>query len=272
MEPDQTRSTTPHHTVGYGEEYLQFLSYSEDLCEYLLGQLRPGDRVIDIGCRPGFTSVGLAGVAPEKLRDLDVAASQVELARNPAGDPQSETAKWQVADAAALPFEDGFFDVAHCNDVLAYVPQTGAVLTEVMRVLKPGGILGCREIIVDSSFVHPELGPMKRGWEVFADLLEADDGHPQMGKDLKHHLLEAGFTDIRISASFENYSGPEQVDHFHRHLKRWFFSLDVTERAKMYGAATDTLFGVIEEAVDQWKDRPGAWAGIAFGEALAVRP
>ena len=258
--------------MGYGEDYLQFLSYSEELCDHLLGHLQPGGRVIDIGCRPGFTAVGLAAsVESGRHGEIDVESALVESARF-AGSLGGEEADRQVTDATSLPFEDGFFDVAHCNDVLAYVSDTPAFLGEVMRVLKPGGILGCRELIVDSCFVHPELGPMRRGWEVFADLLEADDGHPQMGKDLKRHLVEAGFADIRTSASFEDYSGRKQIDHFHKLLKRWFLSAAVTDRAKLYGAATDSLFSTIEEAVDQWRDHPGAWAAIAFGEAVAVRP
>ena len=49
------------------------------------------------------------------------------------------TRSFRVADIVDLPFEDGFFDVACCNDVLAYVPDTQAALSEVKRILKPGG-------------------------------------------------------------------------------------------------------------------------------------
>lgn len=61
--------------------------------------------------------------------------------------------KFQTGDATNLPFEDGFFDVAHGHAVLTHVSNTQVVLAEVKRVLKPGGILANRELICDSSFL-----------------------------------------------------------------------------------------------------------------------
>ena len=275
MDTSQTLSSTPDYTMGYSEEYLTFLSIYrvEELAGYLLERLQPGVRIIDLGCGPGFMSVGLAeAVAPGVLYGVDVEPSQIEMARQIARDGQVGNVVFDLADLVDLPYEDGFFDVAHCNDVLAYVPDTAAVLAEAKRVLKPGGLLGCREMIVDSSFVHPDLGIMNRGWEVFADLLTADDGHPQIGKDLKMLLLQSGFTDVRASLSWETYSEPEQVDHFYTLVKEWFLSLDVTEGAKLYGAATDNLFEVIGEAIGKWRGDPAALAAVAFGEALGCAP
>ena len=145
-------------------------------------------------------------------------------------------------------------------------------MSEVKRVLKPGGVIGCREIIIDSSFAHPELGFMRRGFEVFADLLAADEGHPQMGKALKIHLDEAGFEDIRISASYNFYDTSEEIEAFYDMVTRWFLSLDISEAAKKYGAATDRLFANIGKASDQWRGMREASAALAFGEAVATRP
>ena len=50
-------------------------------------------------------------------------------------------ATFHVGDVTDLPFEDGYFDVAHCHAVLMHVPDTKGVLSEVKRVLKPGGIV-----------------------------------------------------------------------------------------------------------------------------------
>jgi len=263
------------YTMGYGEEYLQFIAFHdvEDIVGYFLACLEPGARVLDLGSGPGYLSVGLAEfVTPGKVYGVDIEPSQVLLAQQIARSRQCENAFFQVADVVDLPFEDASFDFVHCNDVLAYVPDTAAVLSEAKRVLKPGGILGCREVIVDSSFVHPDHGALSRGWEVFADLLTADDGHPQMGKDLKLHLLEAGFEDISISGSFETSGHAGGVDQFYRLVKKWFLSIDITRAAKKYGAATDSLFEEIEDAIERWKVEPGAVCFLAFGQAVAVRP
>ncbi len=62
---------------------------------------------------------------------------------------------FHVGDVTALPFEDNFFDVAHCHAVLMHVPDRMATLAEVKRVLKPGGIIASREMFVSCSFLSP---------------------------------------------------------------------------------------------------------------------
>ena len=167
---------------------------------------------------------------------------------------------------------DDSFDVAHCHNVLMHVPDTAAVLAEVRRVLKPGGILGCREMISASSFTHPDFGVIRNAWDMFEDLLSADDGHPQIGKDLKRHLVEAGFTNVLATASFDIYSSPADVAFIYRLAQKWFLAPEITEAAIKYGASTRELRDALADAYDRWKDHPGAVCGIASGEAVAGRP
>ena len=275
MGSESISNSTPDYTAGYSEDYLRFLSHSgrRGVIDYLVPYLRPGLRVLDLGCGPGFISVWLAeAVAPGELYGIDMETSQIDMAREFALEKGCDNATFRVADIADLPFEDDFFDVASFHDVLAFVPDTSAALAEVKRVLKPGGVVGCRELIVDSSFAHPELGVMKRGFEVYADLLAADDGHPQIGKDLKNRLLEAGFGDIRTSASFNFYDTAEEIEIFYDMVTQWFLSVDIAEAAKKYGAATDRLLADMGMAVERWKGRREASAALAFGEAVATRP
>ena len=82
-----------------------------------------------------------------------------------------------------------------------HVPDTAAVLSEVKRVLKPGGIVASRELFEASSFLEPSDERTDAAWATFSKLLAANGGHPQMGKELKNRFLEAGFTDIRAGGS-----------------------------------------------------------------------
>ena len=262
-------------TISYGEEMIQTLMRrnAETNAAYLLPHLKPGLRVLDVGCGPGNISVGLAqAVAPGELYGIDREQSPVDLARVLAGALQCENATFQVGDAARLPFDDGFFDVVHFHDVLMHIPDTQAALAEATRVLKPGGVIGCREIVSESSFTYPDYGVMGKSWEALEDVITTDGGHPQMGKDLKAQLALAGFTGARITASLEIYSTPEEIEFIYGFVSQSFLSRDMTETALHYGATTVELAESIAEAYERWKDDPGAVCGVAFGEAVAYKP
>ena len=271
---DET-SATPDYTMGFSEEFLEALRrfQAKNQAAYVLPHLRPGLRVLDFGCGPGTISVGLAlAVAPGELHGVDMEESQIDLARAVAEAGGHANAIFRVGDVTALPFEDNFFDVAHCHNVLMHVPDTRAVLAEVKRVLKPGGLIACREMICEASFTHPDFGVIRKAWDMFEDLLAADDGHPQMGKDIKGFILEAGFANVQMTASFSVYSTPEEVAFIYRLANEWFLSPEITEAAVKYGAASEELCNDIRVAYEKWRDHPAAFAAIAYGEAVANKP
>lgn len=268
-------SATPDYTMGYSDEILktQLRATAENNAAFLLPHLSPGLRLLDFGCGPGTISVGLArAVAPGEMHGVDMDASMIELARSVANSQSQDNAIFHVGDVTDLKFEDNFFDVAHCRSVLMHVPDTAAVLSEVRRVLKPGGIIACREMICESAFTHPDFDIMRRSWEMFEDLVQADDGHPQMGKDMKGHILKAGFVDVRMNASFSIYSSPEEIDSIHRLISQWLLSSEVQEAAMKYGASSSRLVNDLKVAYDRWKEDPGALFSFAYGEAIANKP
>ena len=268
-------SSTPDYTMGFSEEMLESLRRhtAEASAGYLLPHLRAGLRLLDAGCGPGTISVGLArAVAPGEMHGVDMEESQIDLARSVAKMNGWDNARFHVGDVLALPFEDGYFDVVHCHNVLMHIPDTAAVLAELRRVLKPGGVIGCREMICGSSFTHPDFGVTRRAWDMFEDLLSADDGHPQMGKDLKNHIVQAGFTNVRMTASFDIYDAPADIAFIYAFANKWFLSREIMDAAIKYGASTIELCADVRDAYDRWKDHPGALCGLAFGEAVAISP
>jgi len=240
---------------------------------HLLPHLKPGMRVLDFGCGPGTLSVGLAkAIEPGEMHGIDVEASQIEIAQNAAEAGGHMNATFHVGNAAELPFEDGYFDVAHCHTVLMHIPDTQAVLAEVKRVLKPGGIIASRELIGASCFLEPNREEFDTAWQVFLRLLDANGGHSEMGKALKNGFIEAGFTDIQATLSFDSFGSAEDIAFLHSFIGGWFFMPEVVAAAIQYGLATQQLFEEVRVALDEWSEEAGAVGGLAFGECIARKP
>jgi ubiquinone/menaquinone biosynthesis C-methylase UbiE len=102
----------------------------------------PGRRTLDVGCGEGTVARELAALG-HAVAGLDVSPSLVALAREAA-----PCAEFVVGDAAALPFEDGAFDLVLAVNVLMNVDDLDAAIAEAARVLEPGGRLCV-------SIVHP---------------------------------------------------------------------------------------------------------------------
>ena len=107
---------------------------------------------------------------------------------------------------------------------------------------------------------------------MYMDVLEADDGHPEIGLNLKNRLLTAGFTNVRASMSFSTFSEPEEISALHDLVTKGFLSPAITEAAIKYRAWTEGMTQEVREAWDEWRNNPGAIATFAYGEALANNP
>lgn len=265
--------TPQEYTMGYSPEFLQLLDRrnARTHASYLLPHLRPGMRVLDIGCGPGSITVGLASaVQPGEVHGIDMEASQTDLARAAAVAGGHKNMTLHVGNVYELPFEDDSFDVAHCHAVLTHVPDTAAALAELKRVLKPGGIFASREMISEASFMEPAGEHMPEAWAMFNRLLAANGGHPQMGRELKRRLLEAGFTGVSATGSFDYFDTAEEVAFLHRFIVDWFFQPEVMAATEQKGLATHGQFEQWRLEIDQWREAPGAVGGLAYGEAIAI--
>jgi ubiquinone/menaquinone biosynthesis C-methylase UbiE len=101
--------------------------------------LRAGERVLELGCGGGYLAYEAARfVGPQgHVSAIDISPEQVAAAARLCA--EFDWVACVVADAADLPFDDHTFDAVFCNQVLEYVPDLSAALSEINRVLVPGG-------------------------------------------------------------------------------------------------------------------------------------
>jgi SAM-dependent methyltransferase len=104
------------------------------------------DRVLDVGCGPGLVARTLAPRV-RSFVGVDVTPAMIERARALAAGAGLSNAEFVVGDAVALSFEAASFDVVVTRLALHHMPDPGAVLSEVARVLRPGGRLVVLDMI-----------------------------------------------------------------------------------------------------------------------------
>ncbi len=105
--------------------------------------LRSGDRVLDVGCGPGWFWAATANAWPERL-DLtlvDLSPGMVQEAVERCRTLPFGSVRGQRSDASALPFEEGSFDAVIAMHMLYHLPDPAKGIAEMFRVLKPGGSL-----------------------------------------------------------------------------------------------------------------------------------
>lgn len=126
-----------------GAAYERFMApWSRSAGTLFLDWLAPGSGLAwaDVGCGNGaFTELLLARSAPSSVCAIDPSDAQIATARQKISAKQVELS---IGDAMALPYDADRFDVAVMALVLFFVPDSRKGASEMVRVTKPGGMVG----------------------------------------------------------------------------------------------------------------------------------
>lgn len=141
--------------LGYRTEWLDGLaegpieSFAGTGNPFSLGVLAPGERVVDVGCGAGIDSLIAASmVGPDGgVIGVDMTESMLEKAKAAAKD--LDNVEFRIGFGEDLPVPDGWADVVISNGVVNLMPDKHEALTEMARVLKPGGRIQIGDILVD---------------------------------------------------------------------------------------------------------------------------
>lgn len=153
-----------------------------------LANIGPGDRVLDVGCGEGDLTADLAaGSGGAHVVGVEVAEAAVRRAR--ARHPELDVRAVPID--GPLPFEDGSFDVVWSSEVIEHVADTARWLSEVRRVLVPGG----RLLLTTPS--HGRLRLAIGGLERYSEPL-GDHLHLYTARSLRELLTGFHFDEIEV--------------------------------------------------------------------------
>ncbi len=143
--------------LGYDQAWLNGIpetaieSFAGTGNPFSLGELRPGDRVVDVGCGAGIDSLiagGMVGPAGAVV-GVDMTPAMLARARAALAESGLQNVTFRKGYGEALPVEDGWADIVISNGVLNLMPDKVAALQEMARVLKPDGRLQIADILVE---------------------------------------------------------------------------------------------------------------------------
>lgn len=149
------------------------------------------DRVLDLGCGGGRHAFevyrrGAHVVAfDHQLSELEPVAGMFDAMRAEGEAPPGAAAQALAGDATAMPFPDASFDKVIAAEILEHVPRDQQAMSEIVRVLKPGGV---------AAITVPAWFPERICWALSEEYHNVPGGHVRIysKRELTTKLTHAG--------------------------------------------------------------------------------
>jgi len=235
---------------------------ADEAAAFLLPELRPGMRLLDVGCGPGSITRGLAErVAPGQVVGVDLSRETLEAARRDAATRGLTNLRYEEGSVYQLPFPDASFDVAYAHQVLQHLRERGAALREMLRVVRPGGLVAVRDVDWGTAAYWPRDPWIDRFIEVHHRTWYQNGGEPQMGRQLRALFNAAGVADLEVSAAVWCYATPAETIEWGESYADRLLTSPMGGRAVEYGFASRADLESMAAAFRAWATHPDAlWA------------
>ncbi len=226
---------------------------------FLLPHLRPGMRLLDVGCGPGSITRGLAErLAPGQVVGLDLSREALDGARRDAAARGLTNLQYQEGSVYQLPFADASFDAVYAHQVLQHLRERESAVREMLRVVRPGGLVAVRDVDWGTAAYWPRDPWIDRFVEVHQRTWYRNGGEPQMGRQLRALFNVAEIVDLQITAAVWCYATPDETAAWGEAYADRLLTSPMGERPVEYGFATRAEIESMAAAFRAWGSHPEA--------------
>ena len=242
---------------------------AEDSLAYLLSEIQPNMKILDIGCGPGSITVDLAKRIPQgHIIGIDYTEEPLVQARALAISQDVTNIDFQIGDIHDLPFKDETFDIVNAHQVLQHIRNPVQAIKEMKRVAKKGGLVAVRESA--SMIWYPQTPELAEWKDLHTRVSTTKGGNPDPGSYIHVWAGEAGFerADILCSAGAWCYSTKEEIAWW---SELWVDRLTQTSFAKFAvdgGHCTQDHLQWLADGWRKWGKDENARFSILHGEII----
>lgn len=240
--------------------------------DFLLPHLTPDTHLVDVGCGSGELTLELAP-SVRQITGIDVDEGEVDEARRKAGLLGIVNADFRLGDAYALDLPGDQADAVFGHSVLEALDRPAEALTEMKRVLRPGGVVAVASVEYGSLILAgPDAALVRRFYEIREQLWKIEGADPFLGRGLRGLLLGAGFVDVAASTTYISYGTTEAVRDFGRGRAEdceddWYVA-----SAQRHELATPDDLAAMRQAWLEWSESSASYAAFAWCRALGWKP
>jgi ubiquinone/menaquinone biosynthesis C-methylase UbiE len=242
----------------------------ETAAAFFLPFLKPGMRLLDVGCGPGSMTSGFAQrVAPGETIGIDASADVIERAKSLARETTARNLSFEVGSIYEPRFAAGTFDAVFSHQVLQHLRHPVDALRQLRALLAPGGVLGVRVVDWGSAIVYPESEATRRYLALQFELARRSGAEPNAGRHLRRWLREAGFGEMRVTTSTESDADAHATWDRGEMFAERILRSGLADRALECGIATRSDLESIVAAWRVWGRDPDAFFCFSHIEVVA---
>jgi SAM-dependent methyltransferase len=269
MNPEEPTITIKEsYTPGYTPVAIRYMMrrYAARDAAFFLPVLKPGMALLDCGCGPGTITVGLAEmVASGSVVGVDVEPSQIELANKTVQDRGLPNIRIQQASVYRLPFPDNQFHALFSHALFEHLADPSAALSEIRRVLMPGGLVGIASPDWGGVLISPPDAEVDQAMQLYTLLQTRNGGNPFVGRELGPLLEATGFVDITLAATYDCYERTSLICDL---LAERIETAAVPGGTPEGGMLDAMTVGKLVQALTRWAARPQALFAQSFVTAV----